>query len=685
MRLTAYLFCLFLLCHGCAFISAKAQSVISSPDLLHTWLETEELNWEDEVDSSFISNHLNGKLDLNKVGPRQLDSIGVLTSFQIESFCQYRKSFGLFVDLYEMQAIPGWDIGTLKRISKLFTLIPLEWYEQPLFGKRSYHSTLSLRWRLSGQQEQYNTSAASSWLGDRHSLQTLYRYNSQQMKIGITAEKDPGEYWIARNTKFPTDFVSAHFTVTGKGVMRQITVGDFTVNMAQGLIQWQSMNFRKTPVLPLLKKSKPVFQPHRSLNEFNFHRGFAIELVQKKHSLSLFTSWRGLSANFGFSAIADLAGITSFHTSGYHRTEAEIAKKNNATQFACGGRYGFRKGVFTAGLNFILYQFSAPLITTNRSYDQFGIMGRKWINASVDFSFTYRNWHLFLEQAADKKGSLAGIAGLLYSVSKQIDVGCLGRVYSRAFQSLYSNAIAEGSLPSNEEGVFWAVNIRLSPTLQFQLFADYFHFPWLRYLIDQPSRGLERFLQFNYQPDKAQLFYLRIREEQKLQTVPAIISSGPLRPAAPYKRIQFRLHSEKEVSKNIKMAFRVETTQVIELSAESVNKERGFLSYVQLNCKTNPGNNSVLLRFLIFDTDSYKSRVYAFTPTGGGAFTLGQYQKRGHELLLSIENHSIRIVTARANLQYTTARDPALKNWLLSLQIALKFHELAPLKIYRPI
>jgi len=282
MRLTAYLFCLFLLCHRCAFLSAKAQSVISSPDLLHTWLETEELNWEDEVDSSFISNHLNGKLDLNKVGPRQLDSIGVLTSFQIESFCQYRKSFGLFVDLYEMQAIPGWDIGTLKRISKLFTLIPLEWYEQPLFGKRSYHSTLSLRWRLSGQQEQYNTSAASTWLGDRHSLQTLYRYNSQQMKIGITAEKDPGEYWIARNTKFPTDFVSAHFTVTGKGVMRQITVGDFTVNMAQGLIQWQSMNFRKTPVLPLLKKSKPVFQPHRSLNEFNFHRGFAIELVQKK-------------------------------------------------------------------------------------------------------------------------------------------------------------------------------------------------------------------------------------------------------------------------------------------------------------------------------------------------------------------------------------------------------------------
>jgi hypothetical protein len=137
---------------------------------------------------------------------------------------------------------------------------------------------------LSDQQEQNNTRSASSWLGDRHSLQVLYRYNSQQIKIGITAEKDPGEYWITRNTKILTDFVSAYVSITGKGVMRQITIGDFTVNMAQGLIQWQSMNFRKTPVLPMLKKSKPVFQPHRSVNEFNFHRGIAIELVQKNHS-----------------------------------------------------------------------------------------------------------------------------------------------------------------------------------------------------------------------------------------------------------------------------------------------------------------------------------------------------------------------------------------------------------------
>jgi hypothetical protein len=170
-----------------------------------------------------------------------------------------------------------------------------------------------------------------------------------------------------------------------------------------------------------------------------------------------------------------------------------------------------------------------------------------------------------------------------------------------------------------------------------------------------------------------------------LQTISDIISSGPLSPAAPYNRIQLRLHFEKEVSKNIKMTFRVETTRVVELSAESLNKKRGYLSYVQFNRKTNPGNNLVLLRFLIFDTDSYQSRVYAFTPAGGGTFTLGQYQKRGYDLLLSIENHSIRVVTARVNFQYITTRSPALKNQLVSLQIALKFHELASSKIYRPI
>ncbi|MBM3412774.1 MAG: helix-hairpin-helix domain-containing protein [Bacteroidetes bacterium] len=668
---------------ACTFCSlALAQSPAESTDPLITLLEASDYLAEEEIDSLLQFNYQSIKYDLNKVKPDQLDSLGSLTVKQIENFFQYRKSFGPFLDIHELQAIPLWDLTTIARVRSRLTLLPMEWYQLPLSFNNPMQSLLTIRWRPPAPNHS-EANSLPSWSGDAHYLRLTYRYSTSFLKVGITTEKDPGELWISKHTKLPADFLSTYIMLVGKGKIKQLILGDYTVNLAQGLIHWQAMSFRKTPQLTLLKKGTAVFQPHRSNNEFNFHRGIALQFQWKPHNISLFMAAKRLSGNIGYLAAENQFGITSFNTSGYHRTAAEIKNQGNLSQFVAGGRYSFKKGMFSSGVNFIFYQFSLPLIPTSKPYDLFAIKGKNWNNLSVDIGYTYKNFHLFMEQALDKNGSIAGLVSVLTSLTKTIDFGLLGRYYSKSFQSLYSNAVAEGTRPANEQGFFFSMNARISNTISAQLFADHFYFPWIRYLIDQPSRGQEHFIQLNYQPDKVSTIYLRLKQEQKMQTVSDEVASAPLEPAYPVNRFNFRLQVERSSSQKFKWAVRMETSRIKKLVEKSAVSESGFLGFVQFNfrffAKKAPKG---VFRFLIFDTDGYQSRIYAFTPQTGGSFQLGQYSFSGKELLLSVENELLKIISFQSSITCTQKGNSDNIQWCYSIQIALKLHELATPKIY---
>lgn len=41
------------------------------------------------------------------------------------------------------------------------------------------------------------------------------------------------------------DFYSVHLFARRLGIIQSLAIGDFTVNLGQGLIQWQSLAFKK--------------------------------------------------------------------------------------------------------------------------------------------------------------------------------------------------------------------------------------------------------------------------------------------------------------------------------------------------------------------------------------------------------------------------------------------------------
>ena len=52
-------------------------------------------------------------IHLNKATQEELKSIYILNPFQINSFFEYKAAFGNFISIYELQAVPGFDLQTI--------------------------------------------------------------------------------------------------------------------------------------------------------------------------------------------------------------------------------------------------------------------------------------------------------------------------------------------------------------------------------------------------------------------------------------------------------------------------------------------------------------------------------------------------------------------------------------------
>jgi hypothetical protein len=85
--------------------------------------------------------------------------------------------------------------------------------------------------------------------------------------------------------------------LSGISAYKSMALGDYTINLGQGLIQWQSMAFRKSADVMQVKRQGPVLQPYNSAGEFNFLRGVASTWQKRRVSITGFASLKRNSGN----------------------------------------------------------------------------------------------------------------------------------------------------------------------------------------------------------------------------------------------------------------------------------------------------------------------------------------------------------------------------------------------------
>ncbi len=608
---------------------------VSTEQQLENLADADQAETEDDTYLQDLEHFKKNPVNLNTADADELKQLRIITDLQIVNLISYRNIFGKLINIYELQAVPAWDVSTIKKVLPFVTTsAALSLKEEA--GKRFSEGDHSLVLRITQVLEKADgfnkATSGTKYTGSPQKIFFRYRYTYKNLlQFGVTGDKDAGEQFFSGSQKKGFDFYSFHLFARKIGIIQSLAIGDFSVSMGQGLIQWQGLAFKKSVDVMGVKRQSAILRPYTSAGEFYFHRGAGITIKKGKIESTVFASIRKLSANFVADTVNNEDFISSFLTSGYHRTSNENADRNNLTQTAFGANILYRGNNWHVGVNGIHYNFSLPVQKRNEPYNLYAISGKSWYNVSIDYSYTYKNLHFFGEAAADKNLNKAFINGLLVSVDPKVDISFVQRTISKAYQSINGNAFTESTYPTNETGFYAGAAIRPAAGWRVDVYGDIYKFPWLKYLVDAPSHGKDFLTQLTYTPNKQVEVYTRFRTETKQAnqsdngTVTNYLVSIP--------KQSWRTQVSYKVSTAVSLRNRVE---LMWYNKNNENKEAGFLTFMDFIYKPLLTNYSGILRLQYFETDSYNSRIYAYENDVLYSYSIPAFSDKGFRYYLSL-------------------------------------------------
>jgi len=635
MKARIFILLLFNTLYSPLTLDAQESPVSTIEQQLENLTDVDQAETEDDSYHQQWERFRRNPLNMNTADENDLRELKILSGLQIANFLSYRKLFGKFISIYELQAVPSWDIQIIKKILPFITVaepIDLTDVFKTRFSKGDH--TLSFRYSqvLEKSAGFEKTSTGTKYLGSPPKLFLRYRYVYKNLlQFGVVGDKDAGEQFFKGAQKYGFDFYSFHFFARKLGSIQALALGDFTVNMGQGLIQWQSLAFRKSVDILATKRQSPILRPYNSAGEFSFHRGVGVTLQKGKLETTGFISYRKLSANFVTDTVSYEEYITSFLNSGYHRTESEIAGRHKLGQLAIGGNIKYKGNNWHAGVNAIYFDFSSPVEKRQEPYNLYAINGKNWSNYSIDYSYTHRNLHFFGEAAVDKNFGKAFLNGLLISVDPRVDISFLHRNIDPQYQSNNGNAFTENTYPTNENGFYAGISIRPVLAWRFDAYVDVFKFPWLKYLVDAPSQGKDFLAQITYTPNKQLEVYTRFRSETKQGNQPD--NNTALNYIVSLPKQNWRT----QISYRINQTFAVRSrTELLWYDKNGKNAENGFLTFFDIVYKPPLKNYSGNIRLQYFETDDYNSRIYAYENDVLFYYSIPAFYDQGFRYYLNI-------------------------------------------------
>ena len=596
-------------------------------------------NFDFGTQFEYLENYEQNPLDINSATEDELVAFGLFSAIQIQALLLYRKRFGQIYSLYELQGVPTFDVKTIVRMTPYISVAATKAEEKMDFGKMfkySRHQIFARYQRILEQQKGYQALApgetGSRFLGSPDKFYLRYRMTyKDRMSFGVTMEKDAGEEFFTGSNPQGFDYYSGHFYLKkiSKNV-HSIALGDFQVYFGQGLTIWGGFGIRKgAQVLNVKRNSLPI-RPYTSVNEALFMRGGAGHfqfLKDKNLSVTVFGSYRQRDANLNpiiDSLIEDLDfAVSSIQDIGFHRTESEIENENSIGIITSGARVGYSGKSWKIAGNFVHNYLTNELQRDNTAlYQQFNFVGRQSFNASLDYSFRYRNLQFFGETATNEKGGIATLNSILVDLDPRVSLAVLHRYYDKTYYTLNGNAFAEGTNASNESGLYLGLEARLGAGVKFSTYFDVFQFDWLRYQIDAPTKGYEIFGKLEYSPNYFVSMYAQYRFERKGRNLSE--NTTNIDQIIDHDKQNLRFHFSYNVSSQFALRSRIEFSFY-----EDQEFSQGFMLYQDLVFKPKAIPLKAQIRLAFFDTDNYDTRIYAYENDVLYAFSVPAYSGRG--------------------------------------------------------
>ena len=609
-------------------------------------VQDENITYEDIYESLLLL--YANKLNLNKVDPEELASVYLLSPSQLNSFFDYRGAYGPLLSIHELQVIPGFDVNIIRSLRPFVavdeTAPDTRPFHQRVMEEENNYLLLRYTRRLEPQvgytvalpldttfvKDENDTlidtltSPPTRYRGSPDKLYARFRTSHKDdFSIGFTFEKDAGERFEFSNGQNGFDFYSYHLLLENKWGFKDIMLGDYQLQVGQGIVFGAGFNAGKgAETVATAKRNSIGLRPYTSVLESGFFKGVGITKKMGNFELTGFHSNLKQDGNILMdTTFSDFtAYVNSIQNSGFHRTTSELAVKDQIDEVSTGGVIEYKPNRrLTIGISGINTSFSTPLQRRPNNYNQFEFKGDHNYITSSHFYYTWQNFTFFGEGARSKSGGVGAVGGFVSSLSPKVDMAIILRNYDRNFHSFYGNAFSENSRNINEHGTYWGLSISPNRRHKLNVYYDSFTFPWLKYGTDAPSIGNEWLARYTHKPSRQIVLYIQARQQLKQVTIP----EGNLNVLSDQLKHNYIFNVDYELKSNLKFKTKIQSST----QHEGDEFTKGFVILQDVNFDV--WKLKFHTRVALFDTDNFDNAQYVYENDVLYAFSIPAYNGKG--------------------------------------------------------
>ena len=535
--------------------------------------------------------------DLNRISLEQLNSLPAVTEDEAKAVIAFRKEMGEFRRVDQLVTMKGGSIHLYRAVGPYVVV-------KRRSAPGSTRSSVAVRARVTQSTPNGEPAIGSS----ARAYSRLIVGGKGAWEGGGLFSKDPGER--------PGDgFASAYVAAHDLGPFSQFVIGDFGVNLAQGLVAWHGTVFSDgaLEIAGMRGNAQPIV-PYRSANEFRRMRGVALagELPIGRWRTKGCVFW---SRNSLAAALSPEGHVLGFYGTGVFNTQTLVARRNAVVERTLGwhAAIGFEEMAWV-GLTTMRSSFGRVV----QPEDHTRFSGQILDVRGIDFSFRRGPLTVSAERASTGNGAKAFDVETTMRVSDFGTFLLVVRSYDPDFDNLYASGFGDNGDTRNEKGTWCGFEGSPFPWVRLRCWYDQFFHPWPTALMPVPAHGSN--VTVNVEADAAMRTTIALRFSCRSVddvTVSADELGRRSRDIVVEQQNKYSCAVTFSPGSRISIASRIAYTVV---SGGSAGRRTGFLAFQGMRILPFPWL-SVDARLIVFEAGTYDARMYELEHELPGVFS----------------------------------------------------------------
>jgi hypothetical protein len=622
-------------------------------------IESQTQDAEDSRLLDILKNLESNPVNLNTATQIDLERIPYINAVISKRIIDYRRKINNFKSISELKYIDGIDKDLYNNI-KRFVIVKGSKFDfkrdnignvynaSPSTMFRNF--SFQMRNRFTNDLQLSKGYIDTNYLGSKPKIYNRFRLQfkpgNYSIDAGFLSEKDAGE------PKF-FDYISGYIQFKSNTFLEKAILGDYTLEFGEGISLWSSLAFSKgSDAVMSVKKSASEIDAYTSVNEVQYYRGASAKFKYSTSygSYSLF----GFYSYNTFDATVDSSQneLSTYYVDGYHRTQSEINRKDASKEKLFGGRLLFENPWSKFGITYYKSNFDKSF----KQDDVNDFSGDKSEALGFDYDIVIKNLNLFGEWARSYNKAIGGVSGLkilLFSKSFVTDLAFLVRYYPADFMMIHSYGFGEKSdISKNEFGIYSGITIKVPGLVRLDAYYDQYKFPYKSYYVPVPAAGNDLLVYSEWKLSNTIKLFTKFKSENKEDVIDALDEYGKdIKKIYTRSQKNYRFQFDYDVSKTFRIRSRVEYCFVDYMANRP--SEKGLIIFSDFRIR--PFKDiSIDGRFIVFQTDSYDSRIYEYENELEGVVSNQGLYDKGYRWYFMIKYKPFNFVELSARYSETT-------------------------------